>query len=186
MQIGGFLKTLGFSMIISCGVVFSAVASENQAIEIYLLAELDDERGYCLDIRGYKERARIDRGLQAHTCYSYQGQVAVDQGFVEADLARGEFFIPEFDVCMSSEGRNGSTVGLAKCDGQEKQLFKWAKNGEIHPAKSDELCLMVGSGKPRQGRGGRPRHLMRDLKFDRCLPELADYQRWGMRSGSHP
>ena len=53
----------------------------DSSVEIYLLSDLDEPRGFCLDIRGYKSSANIDRGLQAHTCYSYQGSVAVDQGF---------------------------------------------------------------------------------------------------------
>ena len=28
----------------------------------------------------YESRAKIERGLQAHTCYSYQGEIAIDQG----------------------------------------------------------------------------------------------------------
>ena len=53
----------------------------NEVVEIYLLETLDESRGFCLDIKGYKSNANIDNGLQAHTCYSYQGMVAVDQGF---------------------------------------------------------------------------------------------------------
>jgi hypothetical protein len=50
-------------------------------VEIYSLNGLDDNRGFCIDIRGHKSKAKVNRGLQAHTCYSYQGEVAVDQGF---------------------------------------------------------------------------------------------------------
>jgi hypothetical protein len=50
-------------------------------VEIYSLNQMDDNRGFCIDIRGHKSKAKVNRGLQAHTCYSYQGEVAVDQGF---------------------------------------------------------------------------------------------------------
>ena len=52
----------------------------NEVVEIYLIETLDEPRGFCLDIKGYKSNANIDNGLQAHTCYSYQGEIAVDQG----------------------------------------------------------------------------------------------------------
>ena len=41
-------------------------------VEIYAINQIDDKRGYCLDIKGHKLKAKIERGLQAHTCYSYQ------------------------------------------------------------------------------------------------------------------
>ena len=40
----------------------------NEVVEIYLLETLDESRGFCLDIKGYKSNANIDNGLQAHTC----------------------------------------------------------------------------------------------------------------------
>ena len=59
--------------------------------EIQLMNKLDDQRGYCIDIRGHKERAKVQRGLQAHTCYSYQGRIGVDQAFYTSLLAIGKF-----------------------------------------------------------------------------------------------
>jgi len=53
----------------------------SEAVEIYALNQLDEYRGYCLDIKGHKLKAKTNKGLQAHTCYSYQGEIAVDQGF---------------------------------------------------------------------------------------------------------
>ena len=50
-------------------------ALQKRVVEIYLTNQLDDERGFCVDIKGHKTRAKIDRGLQAHTCYSYQGSI---------------------------------------------------------------------------------------------------------------
>ena len=54
--------------------------SEVDLLEVKLLNNLDDKRGFCIDIKGHKFRAKISRGVQAHTCYSYQGEIAVDQG----------------------------------------------------------------------------------------------------------
>ena len=64
-------------------------------VEIYLIDSLDEPRGFCLDIKGYKESADIKKGLQAHTCYSYQGSIAVDQGFSVEHINIGEFYLPK-------------------------------------------------------------------------------------------
>ena len=42
-----------------------------EQVEIHLIDPVDDDRGYCVDIKGHKSKAKIQRGLQAHTCYSY-------------------------------------------------------------------------------------------------------------------
>ena len=66
-------------------VLFNAQANA-AIVEIYFLDLMDDQRGFCIDIRGHKSKAKIDSGLQAHTCYSYQGSIAVDQGFASLKL----------------------------------------------------------------------------------------------------
>ena len=67
-------------------------------VEIYSLDQMDDPRLFCIDIRGHKSKAKTNSGLQAHTCYSYQGSIAVDQGFNLLKLDKGQFRLPAFDV----------------------------------------------------------------------------------------
>ena len=47
--------------------------------EIKLPDSLDDKRGFCIDIKWHKFKAKIKRRIQIHTCYSYQGKISVDQ-----------------------------------------------------------------------------------------------------------
>ena len=60
-------KLLGI-LVLSLLLITSSQADDN--VEIYLLKQLDDTRGFCIDIKGYKFKAQINKGLQAHTCYS--------------------------------------------------------------------------------------------------------------------
>ena len=95
--------------------LFSTTALAAELVEIQLLDKLDEARGYCIDIKGYKERAKVHRGLQAHTCYSYQGQLGVDQAFDKDLLQFGKFYMPVFDVCMEAENQNeGASLTLKK------------------------------------------------------------------------
>ena len=68
--------------VLHCTTITSIVWSKSEVklVEIKLINNIDDKRGFCVDIKGHKNRAKIERGLQAHTCYSYQGDIAVDQG----------------------------------------------------------------------------------------------------------
>jgi hypothetical protein len=154
----------------------------NDSVEIYLLNQLDDPRGYCIDIRGYKLKAKINRGLQAHTCYSYQGEISVDQGFDSFKLTKNQFFMPSFDVCMKASSIIASAnLKLGKCDYSKLQKFEWSNKGKIHPISNKKLCLTVNQGQSKQGGGGTPVHLMRNLSLELCTNSLKPFQIWGMR-----
>ena len=153
----------------------------NDYYEIYLLEQLNENRGYCIDIKGSKLNADPDNGLQAHTCYSYQGEVSVDQGFDNVKIDEDEFYMPFFDVCMEAENKSASsTLNLKGCNKNEKQKFKFNSNAEIVLSDNNNLCLTV-SENSREGGGGAPTHLIRDLILDNCSTDISARQRWGLR-----
>ena len=153
----------------------------NEYYEIYLLEQLNENRGYCIDIKGSKLNADPDNGLQAHTCYSYQGEVSVDQGFDNIKIDEDEFYMPFFDVCMEAENTSASsTLKLRGCNKNEKQKFKFNNNAEIVLNDNTNLCLTI-SENSREGGGGIPTHLIRDLILDNCSTDISTRQRWGLR-----
>ena len=56
--------------------------------------------------KGHKSKAKIERGLQAKTFYSYQGEVAVDQDFDPDKLTKNGFFFPAFGVLWRQRQQN--------------------------------------------------------------------------------
>ena len=163
-----------------------SLASETEQIssknyEIYLLEQLNENRGYCIDIKGSKLNADPDNGLQAHTCYSYQGEVSVDQGFDNVKIDEDEFYMPFFEVCMEAENTSASSIlKLKVCNKNVKQKFKFNSNEEIVLSDNTNLCLTV-SENYREGGGGTPTHLIRDLILDNCNTDILTRQRWGLR-----
>ena len=120
--------------------LLSQTACGNSLAEIQLINKLDDQRGYCIDIRGHKERAKVQRGLQVHTCYSYQGQIGVDQAFDSSLIAIGKFYLPAFDVCMTAESPSqGSHLILTRCTGPNLQKFVLNSDNEIKLVANSEL-----------------------------------------------
>ena len=96
-----------------------------QTVEVYLLNTLNDSRGYCIDMMGYKNNADINKSLQAHSCYSYQGEISVDQGFDISKITNEEFYIRHFKVCMEAEKiEESSALNLNTCDKSNKQKPK--------------------------------------------------------------
>ena len=162
--------------------LLSQTAWANNLAEVQLVSKLDDQRGYCIDIRGHKARAKVQRGLQAHTCYSYQGQIGVDQAFDTCLLAIGKFFLPAFDVCMEAASVSTSApIKLSRCNSGTLQKFKWDTKGRVHPISDRKLCLTIAQGQSRKGGGGSPVHLVRNLSLESCSDTLGPYQLWGAR-----
>ena len=160
-------------------ILFSQTGWGDNLVEIQLINKLDDQRGYCTDIRGYKERAKVQRGLQAHTCYSYQGQIGVDQAFDASLVATGKFYLPAFDVCMAAENRTqGSRLTLTRCTDQKLQKFVLNSDNEIKLVANDELCLTVNDGESQEGGGGTPVHPMRRLTLENCATTKNEYKHW--------
>ena len=175
-----FLLFLGVSLltIISASVVWSN--SNIYLVEIKLLNNLDDERGFCIDIKGHKSRAKVNRGLQAHTCYSYQGEIAIDQGLDANRLKQKELFFPNFDVCINpSSYNNPLQLNLTKCKNTEKFIFY--KDNTIRLKDNTNLCLTVAKDESRKGGGGSPVHLIRNLSMEICNKKDSVYQNWIIR-----
>ena len=160
------------------------IPQNNEKVEIYLIDNLDDSRGYCLDMKGYKENADTSRNMQVHTCYSYQGEIAVDQGFNKGKISEKEFYISHFKVCLEAENiESSSTIELNSCDKNQKQKFILQSNGKINPEGNINLCL-TASVSSREGGGGNPVHLIRDLSLELCNDDISTLQRWNMRTSN--
>tara|TARA_B110000263_G_scaffold75288_1_gene65744 strand:+ start:306 stop:893 length:588 start_codon:yes stop_codon:yes gene_type:complete len=154
--------------------------SEVDLVEIKLLNNLDDKRGFCIDIKGHKFRAKISRGIQAHTCYSYQGEIAVDQGLDVNKLKQKQLFFPYFDVCVHpTSSKNPLNLNLLKCDNTEEFVF--SEDNTIRLKNNTNLCLTVAEGNSRKGGGGSPIHLIRNLSMQTCNQQNSVYKTWGIR-----
>ena len=154
--------------------------SEVDLVEIKLLNNLDDKRGFCIDIKGHKFKAKISRGIQAHSCYSYQGKIAVDQGLDANKLKQKQLFFPYFDVCVHpTSSKNPLNLNLLKCDNTEEFVF--SEDNTIRLKNNTNLCLTVAEGNSRKGGGGSPIHLIRNLSMKTCNQQNSVYKTWGIR-----
>ena len=175
--------TLSFYLLFLISNIVLGEIVSGEIVGIYSLKQMDDDRGFCIDIRGHKSKAKVNRGLQAHTCYSYQGEVSVDQGFDSSKLIENQFHLPAFNVCMEAASVTASaSLQLTKCRDGQLQRFEWDKEGKIYLMDDKSLCLTVAQGESRKGGGGSPVHLIRNLSMETCSDTLKPFQRWGMRA----
>ncbi|MBT5330490.1 MAG: RICIN domain-containing protein [Porticoccaceae bacterium] len=168
------------------GFSFLSLATVAEDVEIYLINKLDGNLNhYCLDMLGFQDNANPEGNLQTHTCYSYQGQLAVDQKMPVEEVAMGKINLYSFDRCARINGTNGgSTIGLAECsDDDEMQKIMLTENGQLIPEAAPTMCFTSGTSSWRGGRDGNSPHQIRTLNLQPCSDEALVYQRWGTRTG---
>ncbi|OIQ26402.1 ricin-type beta-trefoil lectin domain protein [uncultured Vibrio sp.] len=155
-----------------------------ELVEVRLVDDIDESRGYCLDIAGGRGTdAPLDKGLQAHTCYDYSGSLLEDQSFDLALIEQGQFKIPYFDVCMTASSiESDASIGLAKCEDMDTQSFVLETNGNLVAKANPQLCMTVSSTEKKEGRGATPVHVMRPLSLQLCSDDLKAYQEWSIYS----
>lgn len=170
------------SFVLGAGFLLSVVAFSAD-VEVTLKDRLDGNlNGYCLDIRGGGQNIDPSQGLQAHTCYSYRGDLGSDQAFDPELMAGGEFKVIAFDVCATMDGtETGAEVALSACDGSDLQQFDFAANGSISPKSAPGMCLTAGN-ETTFGMGGTSPHQIKTLTLQQCSDTLTAYQEWYART----
>ncbi len=180
------MKTMMISTVsaLSLLLVAEPAPAEDNLVEVLLVDELDEARGYCLDIAGGRgKNAPLDKGLQAHTCYHYTGGILEDQGFDETLIEKGQFRIPYFDVCMSVPSvEAGAPISLGQCSTAETQEFTLKPDGQLVARTDPGLCVTVSATEKREGRGGTPVHVMRPLSLQPCDDAVKSYQTWSLHN----
>jgi len=179
------LRLIALLITLMIALLFAAPLQAATAVEVTLAQTLDEPRGFCLDVPGPQTRAKPEQGLHTHSCYSYQGRLAVDQAFDAAMIANGVFRIIAFDRCMTAPSITaGRRLTLEICDGRAAQQFTHRNTGHIVTQAAPAYCVTAGAGPSRAGGGGNPVHLIRDLTLEACDSRLDDRQRWRLRASA--
>lgn len=177
-----FMCAVAVPATIALAIGIAPAASAAGTSEIALVTTFDEPRGYCVDMMGSKQSAQTSSPLQTHTCYDYQGSIAVDQGVTTTGVAAGSLRFPSFAVCVVGTGvKTGSNVTLTSCAAAGLKAITMNKSGQIKPVASSSLCLTAGTNTT-QGGGGSPVHLKRGLTWETCNASAATRQQWKLKS----
>ena len=165
--------------------LFAMNVNADTPVEVKLIAPIEEDRGWCLDLRGRMNNAAPIGGVHGHTCDTYSGNgPIVDQAFSMEDITEDDTFrlLAFSDKCLTLyEPKEGSFVSMETCDGRKTQSIMMNESGQIIPKMLPELCLTAGSV-VLPGGGGNPLHLMRDISFDACDSEINERQLWEFRA----
>jgi triacylglycerol lipase len=157
------LSTIVLSLVVLTPAVGYADAGLLRTIQ-----NLDDARGYCLDIPGEGETLRLDAPLQAHTC-KYGGATFDDQRFERA--AGGAIRAPRYDRCLAAASLEvGARLVMQACSSGPAQFWSMAW-GRLSPASRPDLCISL-AGEKGTPTGTpvliSPAYRRRDVGLDRC------------------
>ena len=159
-------------------------ASAQTPVEVKLQAFLEEDRGWCLDLRGPAIRAAVKGGVHGHTCYLYQENgVSLDQGYVKEDILENNIFrLSSFpDQCITVyEPKDGGFASIETCDGRVTQEISLTETGHIVPAMAPDLCLTIGT-ETLPGGGSNPLHILKAVDFRTCDESISDRQTWELR-----
>lgn len=171
----------GLLITLTAGLLSFASFASAENVEIALTAALDTTtNAYCFDIKGGGQNVDPAGGLQAHTCYSYRGELGPDQAVTTASLDNGQFLIEGFDVCVAMSAlEEGASVALESCEANDLQMFDFVQNGKISPKAAPDMCVTIGD---ETSHGRAIRHQIRTLSLEKCSDELADRQNWYSRT----
>ncbi len=166
-------------------ILFAMNVNADTPVEVKLIAPIEEDRGWCLDLRGRMNNAAPIGGVHGHTCDTYSGNgPIVDQAFSMEDVTEDDTFrlLAFSDKCLTLyEPKEGSFVSMETCDGRKTQSIMMNESGQIIPRMLPELCLTAGSV-VLPGGGGNPLHLMRDISFEGCDSDINERQLWEFRA----
>ena len=103
---------------------------------------LDEARGYCIDIAGFGQNARVDEPLQAHTCK--YGAALEDQIFARTE--GDAIAVAEYDRCLAAAALEpGASLYASECTDTALQhwRFEWSR---LSPASRPDLCVSLAQG----------------------------------------
>ena len=147
----------------------------NQDVFLRVIAPLDEERGYCLDIPGHRAGVQLESPLHVHTCK--HGIWNQDGRFDATALRNGALRMPHYELCLQAENTSiGARLLLAECAETELQTWTLQDVGEIALEAFPEMCITVEEGPGRDA--GGPQYLIKGVGLDTCAKQASDRQRW--------
>ena len=139
-RISRLLTTIGAAAVLGT-TIFSAYAADGDTGMVRLLVELDESRGLCFDIAGFRENIDTDVPMQAHTCKG-NPNAREDEVFTMNTPNEGNLHNAAYDVCVDVIAivERGS-VFVRPCSDSATQKFVLTDDHELRPAGDSGLCI---------------------------------------------
>jgi len=122
-------------------VAVGGLAEETRTGLLRLKDNLDEQRGICFDIAGFRANIDVKVPMQAHTC-KQNLNAREDELFTMDQPRPGNIHNAEYDVCVDVIAAvDRGSVFVRPCTDSATQKFVLADNGELRPASDESLCI---------------------------------------------
>ena len=148
-----------------------------QSMFLRSMYELEDPRGYCLDIPGFGPRMQLDAPITTHTCkYSLPG-FDVDEIFEHAD---GKLRLVNYDRCLAGSATDTAGAAVNSIDCGDAHPWQVHAGGRVTPADNANLCLTLSAEREfvNSSIATVPPYSSRDVSLEACTADAAYRQRW--------
>ena len=149
----------------------------SQSMFLRSMYELEDPRGYCLDIPGFGARIRIDAPITTHTCkYSLPG-FDVDEIFEHTD---GKLRLVNYDRCLSADSMEAGRADVNSIDCGDAHEWQVHDDGRVTPSSDSSQCLTLAAERVfvNTAIGTVPPYSSRAVSLEPCTADASYRQRW--------
>lgn len=149
----------------------------SQSMFLRSMYELEDPRGYCLDIPGFGAQIRIDAPITTHTCkYSLPG-FDVDEIFEHTE---GKLRLVNYDRCLSADPMEAGRADVNSIDCGDAHPWQVHADGRVTPTADSGQCLTLAAERVfvNTSIGTVPPYSSRAVSLESCTADASYRQRW--------
>ncbi|MCZ0954110.1 MAG: alpha/beta fold hydrolase [Rhodospirillaceae bacterium] len=171
------MKTREITVTLTAVLMGMSSQAFSQSMFLRSMYELEDPRGYCLDIPGFGAQIRIDAPITTHTCkYSLPG-FDVDEIFEHAD---GKLRLVNYDRCLSSDSMEAGRADVNSIDCGDAHEWQVHADGRVTPTADSGQCLTLAAERVfvNTAIGTVPPYSSRAVSLEPCTSDASYRQRW--------
>ena len=171
------MKTRVIPVILTSVLMGTSLQAFSQSMFLRSMYELEDPRGYCLDIPGFGAGMQLDAPITTHTCkYSLPG-FDVDEILEHTD---GKLRLVNYDRCLSAESMEADRADVNSIDCGDAHEWQVQADGRVTPSADSSQCLTLAAERVfvNTSIGTVPPYSSRAVSLEPCTADASYRQRW--------
>lgn len=154
-----------------------SLQAASQSMFLRSMYELEDPRGYCLDIPGFGAGMQLDAPITTHTCkYSLPG-FDVDEIFEQTD---GKLRLVNYDRCLAADPMDAGRADVNSIDCGDAHEWQVHADGRVTPSSDSSQCLTLAAERVfvNTSFATVPPYSSRAVSLEPCMADASWRQRW--------